>query len=421
MMNCGYDPQPDGTYDVAPIAPQAWHAYHIAGEQIVMGLLGALVHRARTGEGQGLSCAIHEAVSKNTELDLMNWIMRRAPLHRQTCRHASERVSPVPTILQTKDGRWFVLMLVGPRDRSGVLPFLERYGMAGSVASIVEAQEPGRTRAIPGARGAGENDARLLEAVQRLFRKFTFDSAPWREAQAAGLICVPLRRPHENVEDDHWQARGTFSEVEHPELGRSLTYVTSRWVSDQGWVAGRRAPRLDEDRDEILAELDRHRPRRAPVPVPTDASGSPTDRDRGRPGLPREHPRTGKPMALAGVRILDFAWFLASAGGTRFLAAMGAESIKVEWHEHPDTRLGAMAPVGGRAAREKAAEPLPGRHRPRHGRAVQQQERRQTGHLAQRPPSAGDSSWPRSCSGSPTSSPRDSRPACSTSGVWATT
>ena len=33
----------------------------------------------------------------------------------------------------------------------------------------------------------------------------------------------------------------------------------------------------------------------------------------------------------------------------------------------------------------------------------------------------GDSSWPRSCSGSPTSSPRVSRPACSTSGVWATT
>jgi crotonobetainyl-CoA:carnitine CoA-transferase CaiB-like acyl-CoA transferase len=60
------------------------------------------------------------------------------------------------------------------------------------------------------------------------------------------------------------------------------------------------------------------------------------------------------------VKILDFAWFLASAGGTRFLAAMGAESYKVEWKDNPDTRLAAMAPIGGRAARDAATGPLPG-------------------------------------------------------------
>jgi hypothetical protein len=57
---------------------------------------------------------------------------------------------------------------------------------------------------------------------------------------------------------------------------------------------------------------------------------------------------------------LDFSWFLASAGGTRFAAALGAESIKVEWKENPDTRLAAMAPVGGREARKSATAPLPG-------------------------------------------------------------
>ena len=67
-----------------------------------------------------------------------------------------------------------------------------------------------------------------------------------------------------------------------------------------------------------------------------------------------------KPFPLQGVKILDFAWFLASAGGTRFLAALGAESYKVEWKDNPDTRLAAMAPVGGRAARDAATGPLPG-------------------------------------------------------------
>jgi crotonobetainyl-CoA:carnitine CoA-transferase CaiB-like acyl-CoA transferase len=65
-------------------------------------------------------------------------------------------------------------------------------------------------------------------------------------------------------------------------------------------------------------------------------------------------------MPLAGVRVFDFSWFLASAGGTRFLAALGAEVIKVEWKANPDTRMAAMAPVGGRAARDAATSVLPG-------------------------------------------------------------
>ena len=50
-------------------------------------------------------CAIHEAVSKSTENDIMSWVMRHAPLFRQTCRHAAEYINPVPTIASTKDGR----------------------------------------------------------------------------------------------------------------------------------------------------------------------------------------------------------------------------------------------------------------------------------------------------------------------------
>ena len=53
MMNCGYDPDPNLEYDTPPIAPQIWHAYHIAGEQLATGIIAALIHRAaqrrRTG------------------------------------------------------------------------------------------------------------------------------------------------------------------------------------------------------------------------------------------------------------------------------------------------------------------------------------------------------------------------------------
>src|SRR5207237_10767610 len=69
MMNCGYDPDPNLEYDTPPIAPQIWHAYHIAGEQMATGIIAALIHRERSGEGQDVSVAIHEAVSKNPEQD----------------------------------------------------------------------------------------------------------------------------------------------------------------------------------------------------------------------------------------------------------------------------------------------------------------------------------------------------------------
>jgi crotonobetainyl-CoA:carnitine CoA-transferase CaiB-like acyl-CoA transferase len=185
-----------------------------------------------------------------------------------------------------------------------------------------------------------------MEAVQRFVRAFTYGNVPWREAQEAGMLWAPLRKPHENAMDAHWLARRSCTDVEHPELGRSFRYATSKWLAtDTAWSVGRRAPLLDEDAASVTPE----RPADLPVIAP-GARPSPDE-----PPSPR-----GKPFPLHGVRILDFTWFLASAGGTRFLAAFGAESIKVELKSHPDTRMAAMAPVGGRAARDAATAPLRG-------------------------------------------------------------
>ena len=53
MMNCGYDPDPNLEYDTPPIAPQIWHAYHIAGEQLATGIIAALIHRETQRRGAG--------------------------------------------------------------------------------------------------------------------------------------------------------------------------------------------------------------------------------------------------------------------------------------------------------------------------------------------------------------------------------
>jgi crotonobetainyl-CoA:carnitine CoA-transferase CaiB-like acyl-CoA transferase len=352
MMNCGYDPRPDGTYDLPPIAPQMWHAYHAVGEQLAIAIVSALLYRWQTGDGQILSAAVHEVVSKVIEgMDLMTWIMRRAPFFRQTCRHAGERVTP-QTIGHTKDGRWVMMMGAGSGrgGDKGVAPLLATYGVASDIPFEQPKEETQSTgRPIPGTQ-APDSAVQMMDEVQRFWRRFVFGEVPWREAQEEyGLQWSPLRKPHENVLDKHWWARETFTEIAHPEIGRGLPYVTSKWISDQmPWIAGRRAPLLNEDADTVFEPPKRERLAIAPA-------------DRRRTAAPRALSGRGKPFVLDGVRVFDFSWFLASAGGTRFLTALGAEVIKVEWKTAPDTRFAAMPPVGGRDAREKATGPLPAR------------------------------------------------------------
>jgi crotonobetainyl-CoA:carnitine CoA-transferase CaiB-like acyl-CoA transferase len=345
MMNCGYDPQPDGRYDLPPIAPQAWHAYHVAGEQLAVGIAAALVHRARTGRGQVVSMAVHQAVSVNTENDIPEWIFRRAPLSRQTCRHSNEVMSPTPTIAHTKDGRWIMLIHVSAPERVHTARFLAQYGMAAGLDTHEGEAAASFGRQIPGTGTEGEEGAYTMDVWQRFVRKFSFDRFPWREAQAQGLLCVPLLQPHELLADEHWWVRGTFSRVEHPEVGRSFAYPVSKWVSSSSgaWPTLRRAPLVGEDTDDVLGE-----PARPAIEV----------RERPAAPAPARLSRRGKPFALDGIRVLDFTWFLASAGATRFLSAFGAECLKVEWRANPDTRVAAMAPVGGRAARRQATSPV---------------------------------------------------------------
>ena len=351
VMNCGYDPDPTGQYDLPPIAPQAWHSFHIAGEQLVIGIVSALLYRLRSGLGQKVSVAIHEAVAKNTEIDLMSWVMLRQPVYRQTCRHALATVTN-PSISYTKDGRWNLSMHVGSRDSRLLRPFMERYGLADGMAQEVAGEPAPGVRPVAGSSSAATAG---VEYVQRLTRRFRYDDLPWREAQLAGLLWSPVRKPHENADDSHWLSRGTFADVPHPELGRSFRYPVSKWISTRGsWHAGRRAPLLGED-DTLLRD--------GWVSSSSSRTGSWSQRSRHASraefaGLGDQLSALGKPFPLAGVRILDFSWFLASAGATRFLAALGADVLKVEWKTHPDSGRGSLVPAGGRSAREGATAPL---------------------------------------------------------------
>jgi crotonobetainyl-CoA:carnitine CoA-transferase CaiB-like acyl-CoA transferase len=118
----------------------------------------------------------------------------------------------------------------------------------------------------------------------------------------------------------------------------------SKWIATgSAWQVGRRAPLIGEDTEQVLGTW--------------NAKARPAARTSARVAGEELLSVHKKPFALAGIKVFDFSWFLASAGGTRFLAALGADVIKVEWKAHPDTRGGGF-PAGGREARRTASAPL---------------------------------------------------------------
>ncbi len=176
--------------------------------------------------------------------------------------------------------------------------------------------------------------------IERLCAALTLDQLT-SGGQSRGLLVLPFNTPAEVAEDAHLRSRGFFQLVEHPQLGRRLELTRSavRWRGHQ--PQARRAPMLGEHSELILRELAGWSGRgiaeaRARGAIAGPASGSaaaaaPKQQIRYANSTP---PPPRKP--LAGVRILDFCWAIAGSLGTRLLADLGAEVIKVESEQRLD-------------------------------------------------------------------------------------
>lgn len=254
MMVCGYDPggdfdpsDPAPFYDTPPIAPQMWHSAHVAGANAAIAITAALLGRETSGLGQHIDCSIHEALAACTEIAVPMWIYNHAPVYRQTGRHAFPVITQ-PWQRPTGDGKWMMAMgSIGFGESwKRFVDLLERHGVADDLAD--PKYEDVRYRSEPEA-------ATHVSDVTQVLLATTEAEELMEEAQAIGLPWAVVRRPEENASDPHWQQRGAFAEVDHPELDERYTYVAAPWVSaDVPWTVGRRAPLAGEDTAAVLAE-----------------------------------------------------------------------------------------------------------------------------------------------------------------------
>jgi crotonobetainyl-CoA:carnitine CoA-transferase CaiB-like acyl-CoA transferase len=357
MMNCGYDPDPSGFYETPPIAPQMWQSYQIAGEVTSVQIIAALAYRLETGRGQRLVTSVHDAVSKNTETDLPDWVYCRLPHYRQTCRHSLPSASATmqgmaaesalrPGLSRTKDGRWVLAyrtyLLGALASFEATVRVLQKFG---AEADLTDQRYKDEAYVLK-----PTTNFHIATHVERLVGRYLFERDLWKDGQDEGLPWSPVRRPEENVGEEHWAQRETFTQVDYPEVGKTLTQVGAKWVAPGlPWRTGPRAPLLGEHNAEVLADL-AGAVRKAPAVCTAEKA-------RPEPAALSKH---GKPFALSGVRIVDLTWMLASAGAGRFFTALGAEVIKVEHMSRLDgMRMGmGNVPPGGRAERDSADRPL---------------------------------------------------------------
>jgi len=124
-----------------------------------------------------------------------------------------------------------------------MLEMLESQGVAGPLSDPAFADPVHR---------AG-NYREVWRALKRLAEKNDGETL-YQLGQGAGLPWGVIRSPEEVLDDRHLRARGHFVELEHRELGRTVTYPGAPFLAHGSpWVMERRPPLLGEHTDEVLA------------------------------------------------------------------------------------------------------------------------------------------------------------------------
>ena len=188
---------------------------------------------------------VHHAVSVCTEVDVPHWIYAKQVCKRQTGRHAFPVVGPA-TQHKSKGGRYSnAVANPFPGGRETMMEFLIELGQAGDLDSE-KYRDPASRQGMEFIHHFAKIQADAVAAFG--------PEEVWRKAQDRGIPWVPVRHPEENLDDEQWRLRGTFSEVEHPELGQKLRYGISPTRAEDVPLENRaRARRLaGEHNQEIL-------------------------------------------------------------------------------------------------------------------------------------------------------------------------
>jgi crotonobetainyl-CoA:carnitine CoA-transferase CaiB-like acyl-CoA transferase len=237
INSCGYD-----DHSIPPVRPGQNHAYHIASHHAVIGTLIALHARGRTGRGQRVEVAVHDAASLCTEFAATHWFYSRAFVERQTGRHAHPQLTAVSAFL-AKDGRYVNMSQTRSEQAwAEIVDWARGVGLGELFEQFGDADDRF-------ARGS-----EVLAAYDLLVAEMDSETI-WKRGQELGMTWGAVRKPEDWLTDEHAGARGFFRAVEHDGLAVPLMYPGPPYsfTGHPGRIA--RAPHLGEHNEEVYGEL----------------------------------------------------------------------------------------------------------------------------------------------------------------------
>lgn len=230
-----------GDADGPPTKAGAAVCDFLAGIHLCAGILGALVQRERTGKGQRVEVAMHEA-AVTALASAMGAVMdgdTNVP-DRTGNRHPALAMAPYNTypcsdgyvaIFTSAERHWHSMCrLLGRADLLDNPDFANTIGRARRMAEVDD---------IVGA----WTIARTKDEVLKLLNE-------------AHVPCAPVKTAREVSRDPHLEARGFWVDIDHPRRGRTRVPISAIRLHDGGKPEIRRpAPTLGQHTEAVLAEL----------------------------------------------------------------------------------------------------------------------------------------------------------------------
>lgn len=238
-----------GGRDTPPVQVSLPTSSLIAGSYAAAATMAAHYYRGSTGEGQHVDVAIQECVTSWVHGHIYwkshGMIMLRDPSGPYSPGERYER-----RLFPCKDGYITSYVTYWPgRDR--LRDWLDSEGIAGDLFDE-------RWKAIftEGAPITLEEKSHVYELFERFCLRHT-RAELYEGAQRRGVQICPVNSVKEVAEDVHLASREYFIEVEHPELGTTISYQGAPYRSSvTPWKLSRRAPLVGEHNDDVyMGEL----------------------------------------------------------------------------------------------------------------------------------------------------------------------
>lgn len=211
----------------------------MGGIHLATGVVSALYHRERTGEGQFVEVSMHDSVYPTLMSPLAAHFEERNTPSRTGNRHSG--LAQAPYNVYEVDNGHVAIFCVRTRHWNSLLEVLEREDLL---------DDPRFETNVKRANNIDAVDSIIQEQIQEYGRDELVDVL-----LEQGVPCGPVRTLDEVVDDPHLKEREMITEIEHPEFGEITVPGQPIRLSKADLPEIKPSPTKGEDNHEVYEEF----------------------------------------------------------------------------------------------------------------------------------------------------------------------